>query len=79
MNNLLKKISKQNAKDMRAELARTHLIICLLSISSIALLVLGANITVELDATLATIACILLSVVTVISMAISYTLFTNKK
>lgn len=79
MNKLFKKIARNNVKELRAELARAHLIIALLSIIAIVLLILGTNLTVSLNPYLSTSAGILLTIVAATSTIISYSLFTNKK
>jgi len=76
---LFKKFSKQNIKEVRTELARAHLMISLLSIAIIVLLSLGAIQSVTFDPTLSAICVVLLSLVTLVSTCVSFTLFTFKK
>ncbi len=79
MKKFLKKFSKQNIREVRQELARAHLIITFLSVISIALLYLGATLTVAFDAALSIVAAALLTLLIIISLSISITLFTDKK
>ena len=76
---LFKKFQKQSAKEVRRELARAHLIIALLSIALITLLTIGTVQAISFDATLSAICVVLLSIVTLVSLCISFTLYTCKK
>jgi len=76
---LLKKLQKQSAREVRRELARAHLIIAMLSIALIALLSFGSVQAISFDARLSAICVILLSLVTVASLCISFTLYKCKK
>ena len=78
MKNIFKKPSKKNLNEYRQELARAHLIISLLSIAIITLLSLGATQPVTFNETLSAICIGLLTVVTIVSLCISITLFRRK-
>ena len=79
MKKLFKRMSKQNANELRQELARAHLIITLLSLIAILLLALGTSLTVSFDVTLATIAGIFLGILAIISLFVSYLLYNHTK
>jgi hypothetical protein len=79
MSKFFKKFSKQNARDIRRELARSHLIIALLSIAIIILLSIGAMQPITFDAILSAVCVVLLSIVAFISLCMAFTLFTCKK
>lgn len=80
MKKLFKKLAQQKVADVRQELARAHLIIAMLSTTSIMLLVLGATQPITLDAGLSTIGVALLTIVALTSLAMSLALFDyNKK
>jgi Flp pilus assembly pilin Flp len=78
MYSLLKRFKKKKMEAMRTELAHAHLIIALLSIALIALLALGSTQPVSFDATMSAICVALLSIVTIVSLCISITLYRNK-
>jgi len=78
MKKLFKRFNKKNNNELRQELAHAHLIIALLSIAIIALLSLGSTQPVSFDATLSAICVVLLSVVTIISLCMSITLYRKK-
>jgi len=78
MKKLFKKIAKKNIKEVRAELARAHLIIAMLSIAVIALLALGATQPVTFDPTLSAICVVLLSIVAIVSLSTALNLFRKK-
>ena len=78
MNKLFKRFNKKNNNELRRELAHTHLIVALLSIAIIALLSLGSTQPVSFDATLSAICVVLLSIVTIISLCMSITLYRKK-
>ncbi len=78
MDRLAKRLKKKNLAQMRIELAHAHLIVALLSIALIALLSLGSTQPVSFDATMSAICVILLSIVTIVSVCISVTLYTKK-
>ena len=78
MKKLFKKIAKKNIKEVRAELARAHLIIAMLSIAVIALLALGATQPVTFDPTLSAICVVLLSIVSIVSLSTALNLFRKK-
>lgn len=75
MYSLLKRFKKKKMEQMRMELAHAHLIIALLSIALIALLSLGSTQPVAFDATMSAICVVLLSVITIVSLCISITLY----
>jgi hypothetical protein len=76
---VFKRFLKRNINDFRKELSRAHLIIALLSISIIVLLSLGAVQPVTFDQPLSAVCVVLLSIVTLISLCMTYTLSTKKK
>ncbi|MCX6728741.1 MAG: hypothetical protein NTV39_03165 [Candidatus Saccharibacteria bacterium] len=78
MNSLLKRFKKKKVEQLRIELAHAHLIVALLSIAIIALLSLGSTQPVAFDGTLSAICVALLSVVTIVSLSISITLYQKK-
>jgi hypothetical protein len=78
MYSLVKRFKKKKMNEMRMELAHAHLIISLLSIAVIALLSLGSTQPVAFDATMSAICVILLSIVTIVSLCISITLYRSK-
>ncbi|HUC96610.1 MAG TPA: hypothetical protein VMR16_03020 [Candidatus Saccharimonadales bacterium] len=78
MYKLAKRFKKKNSVQMRMELAHAHLIIALLSIAIIALLSLGSVQPVTFDQTLSAICVALLSIVTIVSLCISITLYRKK-
>lgn len=78
MERVLKRFKKKNLIAMRTELAHAHLIIALLSIAIIALLSLGSTQPVIFDATLSGICVSLLSIVTIVSLSISISLYKKK-
>jgi len=78
MNKLFKRLSKKNTKELQRELAHAHLIVALLSIAIITLLAMGARQPVSYDATLSAICVALLSIVTIISLCVSITLYRKK-
>ena len=78
MYSLAKRFKKKKMEHMRMELAHAHLIIALLSIALIALLSLGSTQPVSFDATMSAICVVLLSIVTIVSLCISITLYTKK-
>lgn len=79
MSKLFKKFTKQSAADFRRELARAHLIIALLSIAIIVLLSLGSMQPVSFNETMSAICVILLSLVALISLCMTFTLYKTKK
>jgi hypothetical protein len=79
MSKMFKKFTKQNAADFRRELARAHIIIALLSIALITLLSLGTVQPVSFDQSLSAVCVVLLSIVALVSLCMSYTLFKTKK
>jgi len=78
MFSLSKRFRSKKMEAMRMELAHAHLIIALLSIAIIALLSLGSTQPVAFDATLSAICVVLLSIVTIVSLCISITLYRKK-
>ena len=78
MNKLFQRISNKNAKEMRRELAHAHLIIALLSIALIAMMALGASQPVSFDETLSAISIALLTIIAIISLCVSITLYRKK-
>ena len=78
MDKIFSRFNKKNVKEMRRELAHAHLIIALLSIAIIALLSLGSTQPVTFDQTLSAVSVILLSLITIISLCISITLYRRK-
>jgi len=78
MYSLLKRLKKKKLETLRLELAHAHLIVALLSIAIIALLTLGSTQPVSFDGTLSAICVVLLSIVTIISLCISITLYQRK-
>jgi hypothetical protein len=78
MYSLFKRFKKKNLIQMRLELAHAHLIIALLSVAIIALLSLGSTQPVTFDQTLSAICVALLSVVTIVSLCISITLYRKR-
>lgn len=78
MKKIFKKLTKKNINEMRKELAHAHLIVALLSVAIIALLTLGATQPVTFEATLSAICVVLLSLVTIVSLCISITLYRKK-
>ena len=78
MFSLLKRFKKKKLEALRLELAHAHLIVALLSIAIIALLSLGSTQPVSFDGTLSAICVALLSVVTIVSLCISITLYQKK-
>jgi len=79
MKKLFKKISKQNAADLRGELVRAHIVIALLSVIGIFLLGLGAATDVTFDYTLSVIAGVFLAMLATISAGMAYYLSNIKK
>lgn len=75
---VISKFANKNLAGMRRELARAHIIIALLSLVSIALLALGSVEAITFDATLSAICVVLLSIVALISVCMSVTLFRQK-
>jgi hypothetical protein len=78
MYSLAKRFKKKKMEQMRLELAHAHLIVALLSIAVIALLSLGSTQPVAFDATLSAVCVVLLSIVTIVSLCISITLYRKK-
>lgn len=78
MNSLFKRLKKKKLEALRLELAHAHLIVALLSIAIIALLALGSTQPVSFDGTLSAICVVLLSIVTIVSLCISITLYQRK-
>jgi len=78
MDKIFSRFNKKNVKEMRRELAHAHLIIALLSTALIALLALGSTQPVTFDQTLSAVNVILLSLITIISLCISITLYRRK-
>ena len=71
---------QQNVTEIRHELARAHLLITLLSIICILLLSIGTALTTEfVDANLFIIADTLLAILALISLGISFVLYSHKK
>lgn len=79
MNKYFTKISQKKPKEIQRELGRAHLLVALLALAIIVLLLQGSLYQVTYDLTLATITCVLLVVVILISLLVSYTMFTKKK
>lgn len=79
MKKLFKHSGKRNIHDFRRELARAHMIIALLSFAIIVLLTVGAIQPVSYDPMLSAICVVLLSIVTIISLCMSISLFKSKK
>ena len=79
MKKLFKKMSQQNAHELRRELIRAHIMIVLLSFVSIALLTLGATLTIAFDVNLSLIAGSLLTILALISLGIAIILSDSKK
>ncbi len=78
MGKLYKRFKNKKHEALRVELAHAHLIIALLSIAIIALLSIGTTQPVSFDPTLSAICVTLLSLVTIVSLCISITLYRNK-
>lgn len=78
MKKMFKRLTKKNINEIRMELAHAHLIIALLSIAIVVLLTLGSTQSVTFEATLSAICVVLLSVVTIVSLCISITLYRKK-
>jgi Flp pilus assembly pilin Flp len=78
MYSLMKRFNKKKMGQMRIELAHAHMIIALLSIALIALLSLCSTQPVSFDATLSAICVVLLSIITIVSLCISITLYRKK-
>jgi hypothetical protein len=78
MNKIFQRLSKKTVNQLRRELAHAHLIIALLSIALITLLSLGAVQQVSFDETMSAISVVLLTLVTIISLSISVTLYRKK-
>jgi hypothetical protein len=83
MKPIIKKLSKQNIKEVRIELARAHLIIALLAFVTIILFTVGSACYYPADVNylLSSIASLLMMLVVVISTITAYALLTiaNKK
>ena len=83
MKPIIKKLTKQNIKEVRIELARAHLIIALLSFVTIVLFTVGsANYyPADINYILSSVASLLMILVVVISTITAYALLTiaNKK
>ena len=83
MKPIIKKLSKQNIKEVRIELARAHLVIALLSFITIMLFTVGSAcyFPAEINYILSSVASLLMIVVIVISTVTAYALLTitNKK
>jgi hypothetical protein len=75
MYSLANRFKKKKMVQMRIELAHAHLIVALLSIAVIALLSLSSTQPVAFDATLSAVCVVLLSIVTIVSLCISITLY----
>jgi len=75
MSKMFKKLDKKNIKEVKAELARAHMIVTLLSIAVIILLTLGTSQPVTFDITLSAVCVALLSIVAVISLCVSVSLY----
>jgi hypothetical protein len=78
MHKLFQKVTGKNVKELRRELANAHLIIALLSLTLIAMLAMGASQPIYLDETLTAISIGLLTLVTIISLCVSITMFRKK-
>jgi hypothetical protein len=78
MKKILKRYKKKNLNEMRIELAHAHLIIALLSMTIVSLLSLSASQPIAFDGTLSAICVVLLSIVTIVSLCISITLYQKK-
>ncbi len=78
MNKLFKKLSKKNLNEVRVELARAHLIVALLALVVITLVTMGATQPIAFDQTLSAICVVLLSVVAIISLSTSITIYRKK-
>jgi len=78
MHKIFKKFSSKNVKEMRRELANAHLIIALLSMALIAMLALGTTQPVYFDGTLSAISISLLTIVAIISLCVSITMYRKK-
>lgn len=83
MKPIIKKLAKQNIKEVRIELARAHLIITLLSFVTIVLFTVGSTnyYPADINCILSSIASLLMILVIVISTITAYALLTiaNKK
>ena len=83
MKPIIKKLSKQNIKEVRIELARAHLVIALLAFVTIVLFTVGSACYYPADVNylLSSIASLLMTLVVVISTITAYALLTitNKK
>ena len=83
MKPLIKKLAKQNIREVRVELARAHLIIALLSFVTIILFTIGSAcyFPADINYALSTIASLLMVLLIVISTITAYALLTiaNKK
>lgn len=79
MNKYFVKLSQKKPKEIQKELARAHLLVAMLALAIIVLLLQGSIYQVKYDLTLAIITCVLLVIVILISLLVSYTMFTKKK
>lgn len=78
MKKILSRFTNKNIKQMRNELARAHLIIALLSVSIISLLTMGVSQPISFDPMLSAVSVALLSIVTIISLCITISLYRKK-
>ncbi len=71
MKKIFKKILKKNNSELKQELIFAHIIIALLSLVAIVLLALGATLTISFNTKLSAIAAALISILALISLAMS--------